>query len=87
MVGVLGFEPRISWSQAKRVKPFPYTPKNKKASKFFRTRGLKSYDKMGFQLRVVARTPIGAELLTFGFCPDRYRAIEMECLSHRTFPA
>jgi hypothetical protein len=42
---------------------------------------------MGFQLRVVARTPIGAELLTFGFCPDRYRAIEMECLSHRTFPA
>lgn len=45
MVGALGFEPRISWSQTRRVKPFPNTPstntpENQKAPKFFRTRGL-----------------------------------------------
>ena len=29
LVGDLGFEPRFSWSQAKRVNPFPWSPKYK----------------------------------------------------------
>lgn len=87
MVGVPGFEPGISWSQARRVKPFPNTPKNQKAPVILAEPGAWNLSEIVFQLRV-GRETIGAQLRTFDESYRRRQCCpEMECLFHRTFLA
>ena len=48
MVGDLGFEPRISWTQAKRVNPFPWSPKIKRPQFLFRGLGPEVSNKLKY---------------------------------------